>query len=188
MLRERLGLRIREYPTTRASPEELARNPRARARDLHEVFRDEDPANAARTRAPQPDAEGFRFIQGRGGLFGGFIEVLEFLKGTRFWPGRSSGRGSCSSWRRRRRSRCRSRWRWLRNYRVQGVFERSSGLLFGRPRNYSREEKAALERVLLDVWRASSGTRTRRSSCRWACGPRWTAKPSACACLESVVL
>lgn len=260
VLRERLGLRIREYPTTRASPEALARDPRARARDLHQAFQDEEvkaviasiggedslrllphldaevfarhpkvlmgfsdtttlltyvnrlgvvtfhgptvmagfaqasslpasflehvramlfepraeleyrpygqwsdgyadwrePANAVRTQAPQPDAEGFRFIQGQGvvqgELFGGCIEVLEFLKGTRFWPEPEFWEGKLlfleTSEEKPSPEQVK---RWLRNYGLQGVFERISGLLFGRPMHYSREEKAALERVLLGV-------------------------------------
>lgn len=260
VLREHFGLRIREYPTTRASPEALARDPRARARDLHEAFRDEEvkgviasiggddslrllphldaevfarnpkvlmgfsdtttlltyvnrlgvvtfhgpsvmagfaqapglpasflehvrvmlfepraeleyrpygqwsegypdwkePANAARTHAPQPDTGGFRFLQGRGvargELFGGCIEVLEFLKGTRFWPEPEFWTGKLlfleTSEEKPSPEQVR---RWLRNYGLQGVFERVSGLLFGRPMHYSREEKAALERVVLDV-------------------------------------
>ncbi|MCY1081671.1 S66 family peptidase [Archangium lansingense] len=260
VLRERLGLRIREYPTTRASPEALARDPQARARDLHQAFRDEevkaviasiggddsvrllphldaevfarnpkvlmgysdtttlltyvnrlgvvtfhgpsvmagfaqasslpasfleharamlfepraeleyrpygswsdgypdwrDSANATRIHAPQPDSEGFRFIQGRGvargELFGGCIEVLEFMKGTRFWPEPEfwSGKLLFLETSEEKPSPEQVR-RWLRNYGLQGVFERISGLLFGRPRSYSREEKAALEQVLLDV-------------------------------------
>jgi muramoyltetrapeptide carboxypeptidase LdcA involved in peptidoglycan recycling len=266
VLRERFGLRIREYPTTRASPEDLARDPRARARDLHQAFLDEEvkaviasiggedsvrvlphldaevfarnpkvlmgfsdtttlltyvnrlgvvtfhgpsvmagfaqapglpesftahvremlfepraeleyrpygqwsdgypdwrePENATRIRAPQPDPEGFRFLQGRGVargvLFGGCIEVLEFLKGTRFWPEPEfwSGKLLFLETSEEKPSPEQVR-RWLRNYGLQGVFECISGLLFGRPELYSREEKAALERVILDVVAGESG-------------------------------
>jgi muramoyltetrapeptide carboxypeptidase LdcA involved in peptidoglycan recycling len=88
----------------------------------------------------------------RGELFGGCIEVLEFLKGTRFWPEPEfwSGKLLFLETSEEKPSLEQVR-RWLRNYGLQGVFERVSGLLFGRPAYYSREEKAALERVLLDV-------------------------------------
>ncbi len=260
VLRERFGLRIREYPSTRASPESLARDPLARVRDIHAALVDPevkaliasiggedsvrllphldpelflrhpkilmgfsdittllvyghqlglvtyhgpsvmagfaqaphlpeaftahvramlfepreqtelrpyeaysgryaewgDPANASRLQSLHPNPGGFRVLQGRGvargPLFGGCLEVLEFLKGTRFWPepGFWSGRLFFVETSEEKPSPTQVR-RWLRNYGVQGVFEKLSGLLWGRPYDASEPEKEELERVILDV-------------------------------------
>ncbi len=260
VLRERFGLRIREYPSTRASPEALAREPLARVHDIHAALADpevkaliasiggedsvrllphldpelflqhpkillgysdittllvyahqlglvtfhgptvmagfaqapslpeafvhhvrtvlfdgpatlelrpygahshgypdwRDAANASRVKPPQPHPEGFRVLQGRGSaqgsLFGGCIEVLEFLKGTRFWPEPEfwSERLLFLETSEEKPSPTQVR-RWLRNYGVQGVFSQLSGLLLGLPRDYSEPEQQALERTVLDV-------------------------------------
>jgi muramoyltetrapeptide carboxypeptidase LdcA involved in peptidoglycan recycling len=88
----------------------------------------------------------------RGRLFGGCIEVLEFLKGTRFWPHEdfwndrilfletSEDKPSVDQVR-----------AWLFNYGVQGVFNHLSALLIGRARGYTDEEKAALDVAVLNT-------------------------------------
>ncbi|MBQ4863294.1 LD-carboxypeptidase [Pseudoalteromonas sp. MMG013] len=89
------------------------------------------------------------FVQGtgrvRGQLFGGCIEVLEMLKGTKYWPKphfwhnkvlfleTSEDKPSIDYVR-----------YWLRNYGVMGVFEQLSGLMIGRPRDYNADEQLAL--------------------------------------------
>ena len=45
----------------------------------------------------------------------------------------------------------------LRNYGVMGIFDRITGLLIGRARDYSDEEKAQLERIALQVVRDEFG-------------------------------
>jgi len=98
--------------------------------------------------------EGWRWLQGtsvaRGRLFGGCIEVLEFLKGTRFWPTldffndvvmffeTSEDKPSVSNV-----------MYMLRNYGSMGVLERAAGLMFGRARSYSPLEKAELDNILV---------------------------------------
>ncbi len=260
VLRERFGLRIREYPSTRASPESLAREPLLRVRDIHAALADpevkaliasiggedsirllphldpelfvrhpkilmgfsdittllvyghhlglvtyhgpsvmagfaqapslpeafiahvravlfepqaqtalrpyeaysgryadwREPANASRLQALHSNPEGFRVLQGRGvargPLFGGCLEVLEFLKGTRWWPqpGFWSGRLLFLETSEEKPSSTLVR-RWLRNYGVQGIFEHISGLLWGRPYDASEPEQEELERVIRDV-------------------------------------
>ncbi len=104
---------------------------------------------------PQP-AAGWRWLQGegvvQGTLFGGCIEVLEFLKATEYWPEvefwndkilfleTSEEKPSVAQVK-----------RWLRNYGMQGVFDRASALLFGRAKAYTDEEKEALEQAILEV-------------------------------------
>jgi muramoyltetrapeptide carboxypeptidase LdcA involved in peptidoglycan recycling len=117
-----------------------------------------DPAQVGRVHPLQP-AEGARVVQGagrgrvRGQLFGGCLEVLDWLKGTAWWPrdpafwdGKlvfietSEEKPSPDDVKRS-----------LRNYGVQGVFERAAGLLFGRARDYSAVEKHTLEAVIRGV-------------------------------------
>jgi muramoyltetrapeptide carboxypeptidase LdcA involved in peptidoglycan recycling len=104
----------------------------------------------------QKNREGFRWLQGqglrRGRLWGGCIEVLEFLKGTRYWP-------NADFWRDRvlfletseEKPTPRQVGYMLRNYGTQGAFTQLSGLLLARPKGYSDAEKRELERIALAV-------------------------------------
>lgn len=109
-----------------------------------------------------PHESGFTWLQGsgtrRGRLFGGCIEVLEFMKGTRFWP-------ASEFWNARilfletsedKPSPTQVGY-MLRNYGSQGVFERIGAVLFGRPYKYSDEERAELRRVIVRVVRDEFG-------------------------------
>ncbi|MCZ8511859.1 LD-carboxypeptidase [Paenibacillus filicis] len=99
---------------------------------------------------------GWRFLQGsgiaEGFLWGGCIEVLEFLKGTAYWP-------EPEFWDRRilffetseEKPTPRQVGYMLRNYGMQGIFRQVKGVLFGRAKDYSEEEKRELNRVILDV-------------------------------------
>ena len=113
------------------------------------------PENLGKVKEPRC-SDGWRVLQGsgivEGGLFGGCIEVLEFLKGTEYWPDRdfwdrkilffetSEGKPSLDQVR-----------YMLMNYGVQGVFDKVSGILFGRAREYSDEEKRGLDEMLVRV-------------------------------------
>jgi len=99
---------------------------------------------------------GWNWLQGstsaRGRLFGGCIEVLEFLKGTDYWPKPDFWNGKILFLETSEEKpsplyveRC------LRNYGIQGVFERITGLLFGRARDYSDLEKKQLDEIILSV-------------------------------------
>lgn len=105
--------------------------------------------------APQPQ-EGWHWLNGtsarQGRLVGGCIEVLEFLKGTRYWPAEewwqdrilfletSEDVPTVDSVR-----------YWLFNYGLQGVFDRLSGLIFGRPAGYTSEMVTELESMIRTV-------------------------------------
>jgi muramoyltetrapeptide carboxypeptidase LdcA involved in peptidoglycan recycling len=114
-----------------------------------------DPGNDGRVGELRPH-DGWHWLNGSGirsgRLFGGNIEVLEFLKGSPYWPAEqfwndrvlfletSEDKPSVSQVR-----------AWLFNYGVQGAFDRIAALLFGRARAYSEAEKAALDETILDV-------------------------------------
>jgi muramoyltetrapeptide carboxypeptidase LdcA involved in peptidoglycan recycling len=100
--------------------------------------------------------DGWHWLNGagvRGGrLFGGCIEVLEFLKGTRYWPDESFWRDRIlfleTSEDRPTVDQVRA---WLFNYGVQGAFEHLSALLVGRARGYDDAQKALLDEAIVDT-------------------------------------
>ena len=100
--------------------------------------------------------DGWRFLQGSGKvageLFGGCIEVLESLKGTDFWPTKDFWKGKLlfleTS---EEKPPIGHVTRMLRNYGMQGVFEKVAAVLFGRARDYSREEKRSLDLAIKSV-------------------------------------
>lgn len=113
------------------------------------------PSNATRVSNPRPH-DGWRWLNGSGvssgHLFGGCIEVLEFLKGSRHWPAEHFWNDRILFLETSEDSPSVAQVRyWLFNYGVQGVFERASGLLIGRARGYTDEEKAELDRMIIEV-------------------------------------
>jgi muramoyltetrapeptide carboxypeptidase LdcA involved in peptidoglycan recycling len=83
-----------------------------------------------------------------GTLVGGCLESMEHLRGTRFWP---DWEGAIlfleTSEEKPPPERVDS---LLMDYENMGVFERLRGLLFGRPRSYSDQEKRQLSEVILE--------------------------------------
>lgn len=100
--------------------------------------------------------KGFNFLQGKGVvkgvLYGGCIEIFEFIKGTKYWPNKDFWNDKILFF---ETSECKptpEQIKWiLRNYAIQGVFDKISALLFGRARDYSEEENNELNRILLQV-------------------------------------
>ena len=94
--------------------------------------------------------QGDEVVQGK--LFGGCMDVLEFMKGTEFWP-------KPNYWKEKilfletsedkpspNQVKC-----MLRNYGMQGVYNKINGVLFGRARDYSDKEKEELNQNILEV-------------------------------------
>lgn len=111
--------------------------------------------NVGKVKELKTDA-GWRFIQGSGSvegeLFGGCIEVLEFLKGTDFWPTKDFWNGKILFVETSEEKTPIDHVKWmLRNYGVQGIFEKVSAVLFGRARDYSPEEKDALDGAIKSI-------------------------------------
>jgi muramoyltetrapeptide carboxypeptidase LdcA involved in peptidoglycan recycling len=100
--------------------------------------------------------DGIHFLQGTGSvsgrLFGGCIEVLEMMKGTDYWPEKDF-------WKNKILFLETSEDKpsidyvtyWLRNYGVMDVFDKISGILFGRARDYTLEEKEKLDNAIKSV-------------------------------------
>lgn len=121
-----------------------------------------DPANTGLVGEVRLDPLGWRWAQGtgrhEGRLFGGCVEVLEFLKGTVFWPEASFWGGVILFLETSEEAPPPHRVGYmLRNYGMQGVFERLAGLLIGRARGYTAEQKAELEQTAVRIVRDEFG-------------------------------
>lgn len=99
---------------------------------------------------------GMRAIQGNGlvsgKLFGGCIEVLEFLKGTRFYPQIDFFKEKILFFETSEEKPSIQSIKWmLRNYGVQGVFDKIKGIIFARARDYSDKEKRELDDAIIEI-------------------------------------
>ena len=99
---------------------------------------------------------GFTWLQGsapsKGRLWGGCFEVLEMLKGTRFWPGPDFWAGRVLFLETSEEKPLpRQVLYWLRNYGAQGVFGKLAALWLGRPKDYTPAENSELQRVVKGV-------------------------------------
>lgn len=117
-------------------------------------------AELERPKSLQPG--GWRWLQGdaraEGHLIGGCVEVLEMLKGTRFWPKPELWEGAVLFLEPSDAPAPDQMEYWIRNYATLGILEGAAGLLMGRPRGYTPEQKETLwgmvKKVLLEVDRA----------------------------------
>lgn len=117
--------------------------------------------NLGKTKELQPDA-GWRFIQGTGvvtgELYGGCIEVLESLNGTDFWPEHDFWNGKILFFETSEEKPSVQRVRrMLRNYGMQGIFDKAIAVLFGRARDFTDEEKEELDQMVVDVVKGEFG-------------------------------
>lgn len=118
-------------------------------------------AESARPKTHHPG--GWRWLQGEaraeGRLVGGCAEVLEMLKGTRWWPERDIWRGAVIFLEVSGEDNPPATQveYWLRNYASQGILEGAAALLVGRPRGYTPEMKeefwGSVKKVLREVGR-----------------------------------
>jgi muramoyltetrapeptide carboxypeptidase LdcA involved in peptidoglycan recycling len=104
----------------------------------------------------QPAEEGWVVLQGdraaEGRLWGGCIEVVEFLKGTRFWPRPAFFDDSILFFETSEEKPAPERVGYmLRNYGVAGILGRVKGLLFGRPKDYTAAEVKRLHEVIVQI-------------------------------------
>lgn len=98
---------------------------------------------------------GWEFIQGtaaEGPLWGGNIEVLEFLKGTRFWPTPDFFAGKVLYFETSEEKPLPGNVGYmLRNYGIQGVLDKCAGIVFARPKDYSQEEREKLSEIVKSI-------------------------------------
>jgi muramoyltetrapeptide carboxypeptidase LdcA involved in peptidoglycan recycling len=124
-----------------------------------------DPSNNGKVEPPKTESRGWQWVQGsgvaRGTLFGGNIEVLDFLKGTRFQPPSEHWKGKIVFFETSEDKPSVSEIVYtLRNYGMQGVLDEISALLFGRARSYSEAEKLELEAAVRRVVSVEFGNET----------------------------
>src|SRR3989338_6242303 len=105
---------------------------------------------------PIKSDDGWHWLQGsskvQGELFGGCIEVLEMMKATDFWPSQDFWKGKIFFL---ETSEEKPSIHYidhvLRNYGMLGVFDKMSGFMFSRARDYSDDEKKELEEKILII-------------------------------------
>ncbi len=116
-----------------------------------------NPANLGKIKEKIPNP-GWTWLQGKtkvvGELFGGCIEVFEFMKSTKFWPAADFWQGKILFFETSEDKPTPEQIKWmLRNYGSQGIFDQLTGLLFGRARDYTDDEKKQLNEIILQVVR-----------------------------------
>lgn len=105
---------------------------------------------------PMKSDNGWHWLQGsgkvQGELFGGCIETLEMIKASDFWPPKDFWKGKIFFL---ETSEGKPSIHYidhvLRNYGMLGVFDKISGLIFSRARDYSDDEKKKLEDKIVSI-------------------------------------
>lgn len=99
---------------------------------------------------------GWNWLQGTekvtGRLFGGCIEVIDFLKGTEFWFDQEFWYDKILFLETSEEKPSVDYVKYtLRNYGMQGIFDKISAIMFGRARDYTQEEKQKLDDTIKQV-------------------------------------
>jgi len=96
--------------------------------------------------------QGNEITQGR--LWGGCIEVLEFIKSTNYWPDKTFWDDKILFLETSEEKPLPSQVGYmLRNYGIQGILEKVKAVVFGRAKDYSLKEKEELNKIILNVIR-----------------------------------
>lgn len=99
---------------------------------------------------------GWNWIQGEGiaagELFGGCIEILQMLNGTDYWPKINFWKDKILFIETSEDKPSPDYVKYaLRNYGIQGIFDKIKAILVGRARDYSEEENKKLEKNIIEV-------------------------------------
>jgi muramoyltetrapeptide carboxypeptidase LdcA involved in peptidoglycan recycling len=99
---------------------------------------------------------GWTFLQGslsvQGYLWGGCIEVLEFMKSTDYWPEKHFWVEKILFFETSEEKPTPEQVGYmLRNYGMQGILNKVNGVIFGRAKDYSVEEKLRLNKTILSI-------------------------------------
>lgn len=109
--------------------------------------------------------EGFVWLQGkgikRGEIWGGCLEVVDWLKGTTYWPEPSFFDGKIYMIETSEEKPGPDDVGYsLRNLGMQGLFDRLSGIIIGRARDYTDEEKQKLYETAVSIVAGEFGNTT----------------------------
>ena len=120
-----------------------------------ERVRWEDTSQSIQRRTTQPNA-GWNWLQGtsrvEGHLVGGCLDVLEFLKGTRWWPDSAVWEGAIFYWETSEDAPSPTLvGHWLRNYGSLGILDKIAGMVVGRPAGYTPEQRDELNKIIVSV-------------------------------------
>lgn len=101
---------------------------------------------------------GWIFLQGKGKftgrLYGGCIEVLEFVKSTKYYPDLNFYKNKILFFETSEdKPSIKQISYMLRNFGLQGVFDNISGIIFGRLRDYNNKEREEFYKMILTVVR-----------------------------------
>ena len=168
----RLGVVTFHGPAIMAGFSQMAGLPRAYAAHVHDLLFEpgptydyvpyegyvegypdwHDPANVGRANALLPD-DGWHILQGTGRvtgeLFGGCLEVLDWLRGTSAWPVGDEWTGRLLFLEPSDEKPTPLQVaRILRSLGVMGILDRVTGVLVGRARDHTADEKSALEEAV----------------------------------------
>lgn len=104
----------------------------------------------------QKNDEGFQWLQGKkrfsGEIWGGCLEVIDWLKGTEFWPERNFWKNKIYMIDTSEEKPSPEEVGFsLRNLGVQGILGQLSGILVGRPKAYTPEEKRELYETVVKI-------------------------------------
>jgi muramoyltetrapeptide carboxypeptidase LdcA involved in peptidoglycan recycling len=87
-------------------------------------------------------------------LWGGCIEVLEFMKSTKYWPELSFFKDKVIFFETSEEKPTPDQVGYFfRNYAIQGILNEVSGVVIGRCMNYSDDEYESLKKIILDIYR-----------------------------------
>jgi muramoyltetrapeptide carboxypeptidase LdcA involved in peptidoglycan recycling len=174
-LARRLGLVAFHGPSVMAGLSQLAALPPACGRHVHELLFEpasgyrypafehvshgypqwRDPSLVGQVNPPRA-AGGWHVLQGSGSvtgeLFGGCLEVLDWIRGTRAWPAPREWSGRLLFLEpSEEKPGPEQVQRILRSFGACGAFDGVAGLMLGRPRDHDADEAAAFEAAVLGV-------------------------------------
>lgn len=112
--------------------------------------------NIGKLQPKKQNKDGWHWLQGkgvtRGRLFGGCIEVIDWLRGTRYWPSSDFLKGTILFFETSEEKPPVSLVKYfLRSYGVMGLYDRISGIIFGRARDYTQQEKEELDNMIVSI-------------------------------------
>ncbi len=100
--------------------------------------------------------KGWHWIQGTstvtGELFGGCIELITMLRGTKYWPKPSFFKNKILFLETSEDKPSPEFVKFeMRNWGIQGIFDQIKGIMIGRARDYTEEETKKLEKYVLNI-------------------------------------
>jgi len=121
--------------------------------------------NLGKLQPKKQNKDGWHWLQGRGvtrgRLFGGCIEVIDWLRGTDYWPSPSFLQGTILFFETSEEKPPVSIVKYfLRSYGMMGLYDQISGIIFGRARDYTQQDKQELDKTIVAIVAGEFGNKT----------------------------